>query len=259
MFLQIAKQKTLFTRGVGYGNLSAMMQAHVGKRIFIVDPRDPERMVLSSILGRLGYEVVAFAELDEFLARLPEKPHLVVLHAALEGATEKAFSLGSPECRVILVDLPPDTAHTFSGFVDATEHVLRGINVRMPEIVMVINDFISPPEGMVRRPPRIAGGYATEIRLANQCLQGHIYNISVTGAFLEIATPPEKDETMELSFQLPNNDEHFVCRAVSTWRVLPHESSAMRSPPGCGVRFLQLTPQQNALLEDLVEHKGRPE
>ncbi len=236
-----------------------MMQGHVGKRIFIADPRDPERMVLSSILGRLGYDVAAFATLDEFLHRLPEKPNLVVLHAALEGATDKALSLGSPECRVILVDLPPEAAHAFSGFVDATEHVLRGINVRVPEIVMIINDFISPPEGMVRRPPRIAGGYATEIRLPDQVLQGYIYNISVTGAFLETATPPERDEAMHLSFQLPNQSEPFACRAVSTWRVLPHESAAMRSPPGCGVRFLDLTPRQNAILEDLVERKGRTE
>lgn len=236
-----------------------MMQGHVGKRIFIADPRDPERMVLSSILGRLGYEVAAFATLEEFLQRLPEKPHLVVLHAELDGAADKAFSLGSPDCRVILVDLPPEAPHAFSGFVDATEHVLRGINVRVPEIVMVINDFISPPEGMVRRPPRIAGGYATEIRLRDQSLHGYIYNISVTGAFLEFATPPERDEIMELSCRLPNHDASFVCRAVSTWRVLPHESVAMRSPPGCGVRFLDLTPQQSAILEELVERRGRTE
>lgn len=236
-----------------------MMQAHVGKRIFIADPRDPERMVLSSILERLGYTVSAFAALGDFRERLSEKPHLVVLHASLEGAADLALTMGSAECRVILVDLPPEAVHAFSGFVDATEHVLRGINVRVPEIVMAINDFIAPPEGMIRRPPRIAGGYATEIHIANQVLQGYIYNISVTGAFLEIATPPERDETMEIAFRLPTHADPFTCKAVSTWRVLPNESSAMRSPPGCGVRFLDLTPQQSALLEDLVERKGRPE
>lgn len=236
-----------------------MTQGHYGKRIFIADPRDPERMVLSSILGRLGYEISAFSTLEEFLEHLEEKPRLVLLHAALEGAVDRALSLGSAECRVILVDLPPEGSHVFSGFVDATEHVLRGINVRVPEIVMVINDFISPPEGMIRRPPRVAGGYATELRLQGQTINGHIYNISVTGAFLEVSSPPERDERMDLHFQLPHTGELFCCQALSTWRVLPHESTAMRSPPGCGVRFLDLTPEQSALLEDFVERKGRVE
>ncbi len=242
-----------------------MTQGHHGKRIFIADPRDPERMVLSSILGRLGYDISAFSTMEEFTSRLQEvaqsgeAPRLVVIHAALEGAADRALGLGSAECRVILVDLPPEGSHVFSGFVDATEHVLRGINVRVPEIVMVINDFISPPEGMIRRPPRVAGGYATEIRLPDQTINGHIYNISVTGAFLELAAPPERDERMELRFQLPHTGETFHCHALSTWRVLPHESAAMRSPPGCGVRFLDLTPDQSGLLEDFVERKGRVE
>jgi len=236
-----------------------MTQGHLGKRIFIADPRDPERMVLSSILGRLGYEISSFSTIDEFMEHLNEKPRLVVLHALLEGASDRAMSLGSAECRVILVDLPPESSHAFSGFVDATEHVLRGINVRVPEIVMVINDFISPPEGMIRRPPRVAGGYATEIHLREQSMNGYIYNISATGAFLEIANPPERDETMQLKFQLPHTGEIFQCKGLSTWRVLPHESAAMRSPPGCGVRFLDLTPDQSTLLDDFVERKGRVE
>ncbi|PKN47594.1 MAG: hypothetical protein CVU59_02315 [Deltaproteobacteria bacterium HGW-Deltaproteobacteria-17] len=236
-----------------------MNQGHFGKRIFIADPRDPERMVLSSILGRLGYEISSFSNMDDFLEALTEQPRLVVMHAQLEGAADRALSLGSAECRVILVDLPPESSHAFSGFVDATEHVLRGINVRVPEIVMVINDFISPPEGMIRRPPRVAGGYATEIHLRDQVMMGHIYNISVTGAFLEIANPPERDETMLLKFQLPHTGEMFQCEGLSTWRVLPSESAAMRSPPGCGVRFLNLTADQSSLLDDFVERKGRLE
>ncbi len=238
-----------------------MMQGHFGKKIYIADPRDPERMVLSSILGRLGYDISSFSSLEPLREKLQEKPHLLVLHSLLEGAADLAMSLGSSECRVILVDLPMESAtHSFSGFVDATEHVLRGINVRVPEIVMVVNDFISPPEGMIRRQPRVAGGYATEIQLADERMMGHIYNLSASGAFLETANPPERDERMHLQFHLPNTtDEAFNCDALVTWRVLPHESAAMRSPPGCGVRFLNLSAAQTHLLEDFVERKGRSE
>ena len=227
------------------------------KQIIIADSREPEKMVLSSILGRLGYTVNKYSSVDEIMNNLDSNPNLIIINGSIEGAEHTAFSLGNEKCRVILLTPTHENAPDFTGFVDATEHILRGIGVTIPEIVMVVNDFISPVEGKgIKRQPRVPGGYGATIRFNDADIQGFIFNISSSGAFVEMSDPPPQKSIIDLEFSLPGHDNAFFFKSKVTWTVLPDESKAMRSPPGCGVFFMNMTEEQHLILEQFVNNKG---
>jgi PilZ domain len=228
------------------------------KIILIIDSNGPEKLVLSSILGRLGYKVVTGSTISDIEKHLPDCPNLVILNSAIKGADDKAFSIGTPQCRVILLAPPVENAPDFIGFIDATEHVLRGIGVTIPELVMVVNDFISPAPGKgIKRQPRVAGGYRVDVLKDGERQKAFIFNLSATGAFIELSNPPERTTVITLEFELPGIDQMFSFKSKVTWSVLPEESTAMRSPPGCGVYFMDISQEHHEILEKFVIHKGR--
>ncbi len=228
------------------------------KKILVLDDRGPEKMVMVSILGRLGYQVTADASLDSIKEHRAAAPNLVIINSGLDGSEEAALSIASQGCRVILLSPPHENAPDFRGFVDATEHLLRGIGVTIPEIVMVVNDFISPlPGKSIKRQPRVPGGYKVMVTEDGKVSEGFIFNLSATGAFVELSHPPDRQTQLDLEFHLPGHDVPFTFHSTVTWRVLPEESKAMRSPPGCGVFFMDMSPEERTTLEDFVNHKGR--
>jgi CheY-like chemotaxis protein len=226
------------------------------KTILIIDDRQPEKTVLTSILDRLGYTVLTFEDSVNLKENMENKPNLAILNSSLKEVNEMALSYGCSECRVLLLDPAPKTAPDFSGFVDVTEHILRGINVKVPEIIMIVNDFISPFSKVISRQPRIAGGYDIEVK-SDQIQHGQIFNISSTGAFIELVHPPVKGTELKLIFSLPGNENPYEIKSQVTWNVSPDESSTMRSPPGCGVRFLSIDEKQKAYLEKFVISGGK--
>ncbi|MBU1238292.1 PilZ domain-containing protein [Myxococcota bacterium] len=227
-------------------------------KILILDDRGPEKMVLASILGRLGYQVSSDSSLKSIRDHVTLSPHLVIINSGLESSEEAALSIASQGCRVILLSPPHENAPDFRGFVDATEHLLRGIGVTIPEIVMVVNDFISPlPGKSIKRQPRVSGGYKVDVIHDGVTVEGFIFNLSATGAFVELSHPPDRHTELTLEFHLPGHETLFSFKSMVTWRVLPEESKAMRSPPGCGVYFMNMSESEHATFEEFVIHKGR--
>ncbi|MBN2724236.1 MAG: PilZ domain-containing protein [Deltaproteobacteria bacterium] len=229
------------------------------KKILVADPRVPERTVLVSILTRLGYVVSTPETVSEAKLELKNSPDMMILSSSLEGAQEFALNIGSPELRVLMLDPPPDKAPDMAGFFDITEHILRGISVTVPEIIMLVNDFITSHSSgkTVKRQPRVAGGYGAEISYDEVETSGVIFNLSATGAFIELLSPPARGTIINVSFILPGRSDGFSLKAKVTWSVLPEESSFMRSPPGCGVYFYDLNDDNKEFLEEFVTHKGR--
>lgn len=229
------------------------------KKIAVADPRIPERTVLVSILNRLGYEVTTPETAPEIKLELRNQPNMIIVNTAIEGGGDLAINTGSSETRVLLLDSPPEQAPDIAGFFDITEHIIRGINVSVPEVVMLVNDFMaSHPTGKaIKRQPRVAGGFGTEVTCCGETSSGVIFNLSATGAFIELTSPPTRGQEIMCDFNLPGREDHFHLAAKVTWSVLPEESAAMRSPPGCGVYFTNLSPEDKDFLEEFVTHKGR--
>lgn len=72
-------------------------------------------------------------------------------------------------------------------------------------------------------------------------------DLSEGGAFLTTVTPPEIGEVVEVL--LPLNEDEFLClNAIVRW----HDVDSKLRPLGCGVEFIDLTPDSRADLQTLI-------
>ncbi|MDY0000292.1 MAG: PilZ domain-containing protein [Polyangia bacterium] len=229
------------------------------KSIIVADHRGPERTVLEAILKRLGYAVhtVETADsLDELLSA-GQSADLVILDSNLAGdrADDVARSISRPDRRVVLVDSRHRVGREMIGFIDLTENSFRGIGVRVPEIVFLVNDLLYSRSGVPRRKRRVYGGYPATYELQGEVIQGAIYNLSSEGAFIETVSPPDMKSEVKLRFALPGVGD-FTILARVTWRVKADETEGRRSPPGMGVQFTDTPPGDEEKIRTFVAAGG---
>jgi uncharacterized protein (TIGR02266 family) len=230
------------------------------KSILVADQRGPERAVLEAVLGRLGYNVTAVdsaAALREALE--PGPVDLIILGSTVAGeqADDMARSLSRPDRRVILVDSRPNVTRDMIGFIDLTEDAFRGIGVRVPEIVFLANDLLYSRSGIPRRKRRVYGGFPARFEYEGQTVRGSIYNLSAEGAFVETEEPPSTGSDVTVQFDLPTVGPFSVAARV-TWRVRPDQTQGLRSPPGMGVRFLNVPSGDEERIRSFVASGGHP-
>jgi len=110
-----------------------------------------------------------------------------------------------------------------------------------------------PRTGFTRIP------YAQRCRLTRggTSADGVLCNVSVLGIYVTIDPLPPVGETLEVSFTLPGGGEPITAPGVVTWQNPEEPGLAKMLPPGCGIRFESLRPQDRERIERLVsEYKG---
>jgi uncharacterized protein (TIGR02266 family) len=231
------------------------------KTIVVADHRGPERLVLEAVLKRLGYAVQPVENAAELEAALqgPVPVDLVILGSELygENADDVARAISRPERRVILVDATDRPTKEVVGFIDITENAIRGINVRVPEIVFLANDLLFARTGTPRRKRRIYGGYPARYEVGGEAVEASIYNLSAEGAFVETLSPPETGVAVQVRFELPGQGV-FALSGKVTWRVQSNETQGRRSPPGMGLHFVEMDPVSEEKIRAFVSMGGRP-
>jgi len=96
---------------------------------------------------------------------------------------------------------------------------------------------------------RIACGEACEVILGTQRHQALMWNLSVVGAYVVMAPPlPAPGEPLRLTFTLPGDRSPITCEARVRWQNAPSIFKGcgrvkLALPPGCGVEFTVLAPQ----------------
>lgn len=230
------------------------------KSILVADHRGPERSVLEAILKRLGYRVLAVETADVMHKTLDEESvDLVVFDSTLAGeqADDVARNLSRPDRRVILVDAQKRVERDMIGFIDLTEDAFRGIGVRVPEIVFLVNDLLYARSGIPRRKRRVYGGYPAHFEHEGETVQGALYNLSSEGAFIETVTPPSPQSRVRVHFELPALGA-FDFEARVTWCVETGQTEGRRSPPGMGVQFQDIDPADEEKIRAFVASGGHP-
>jgi CheY-like chemotaxis protein/Tfp pilus assembly protein PilZ len=235
--------------------------ARDNKTVLVADHRGPERQVLDSVLKRLGYSVLTVETAGELETALQGSTpvDLVILFSDLyrESADDMARSISRPDRRVILVESAERQGKEVVGFIDITENAIRGINVRVPEIVFLANDLLFARTGTPRRKRRIYGGFPARFEIAGETVEASIYNLSAEGAFIETLTPPESGVMLRVHFEL-SGPGAFALAGKVTWRVQSHETQGRRSPPGMGVHFVDVDPGDEEKIRAYVNSGGRP-
>lgn len=228
------------------------------KSILVADHPGPERAVLEAVLKRLGYRVTAVESSDGLRESLEPGPvDLIIMDSRISGdqADDVSRSLSRPDRRVILVDSRQRDNRDMIGFIDITEDAIRGIGVRVPEIVFLANDLLFSRSGTPRRKRRVYGGFPARFEFESKTVQGSIYNLSAEGAFVETVEPPSGGSDVTVHFTLPSVGPFDVAARV-TWRVRPDQTEGRRSPPGMGVQFIGLASEDEERIRAFVASGG---
>jgi Tfp pilus assembly protein PilZ len=82
--------------------------------------------------------------------------------------------------------------------------------------------------------------------------EAFIVNINVLGAYIALDLMPKLGQRVVCRFGLPGSEHEIEARAVVAWQN-PHQAHPVHSlPPGCGVKFEQLSPSDRERIEQLV-------
>jgi uncharacterized protein (TIGR02266 family) len=84
-------------------------------------------------------------------------------------------------------------------------------------------------------------------------LSGLICNLSALGAYVALEPIPPSGATVMLSFRLPRNVRPVRVESQVTWEN-PHQDNPIHGlPPGCGLRFLSLSPEDRRRIDGLID------
>jgi Tfp pilus assembly protein PilZ len=89
-------------------------------------------------------------------------------------------------------------------------------------------------------------------------VRGSVCNLSANGVFVAVHPIPEEGAAVIVGFRLPGLDDLFERVAKVAWRNLDGPSRVRALPPGCGLRFANLSDSDRARLAALIhEYSGQ--
>jgi Tfp pilus assembly protein PilZ len=114
------------------------------------------------------------------------------------------------------------------------------------------SELVQPnlPHAGPRRVPCVQRCYVTTRATRTETL---LCNISRLGAYVTIDPVPELGEAILLSFETPADGARLELSAVVAWRNPPERKGVDPLAPGCGVRFVDLSPDDERRLKILLE------
>ncbi len=105
------------------------------------------------------------------------------------------------------------------------------------------------PHSGFNRVPFVQSCAVTWDGLETTCL---VCNISILGVYLHLEAPVERHREVTLRFRLADDGPEIEAAAVVTWvNEMPAES-ATGLPPGCGLRFLRVAPEDLRRIAALI-------
>jgi len=140
-------------------------------------------------------------------------------------------------CGLRFVDIAPEDRHRIEELVEAFR--------REPEPLI---GLAQPTTGRVRipyvAPCTLVGGFGIS--------QGSTCNLSSHGIYAAVDRIPDVGETLEVSVRLPGRKDPFSISGTVTWQNLDRPDRRHALPPGCGIRFDDLSLQDEQDLSELV-------
>jgi len=145
--------------------------------------------------------------------------------------------------------LPPGCGLRFTSLAPADVRRLNDLVTRFRAAPRPLLERVEIQSEKVRIPyvaPCVVSG-AQGPRRANVC------NLSRDGVYVSLDEIPALGEAVIVAFRLPGQSEAFERIGVVAWRNPDGPERVHALPPGCGLRFVNLSAADRTLLADLVE------
>ena len=175
--------------------------------------------------------------------RLPDDGALVLAGARVSWVNDSpaehvtALPVG---CGLRFVSVAPDDVRRVAGLVQAFLTAPAGeaqVGVGLP------------PSGKVRIPFIAACEFAGD----QGKTEGSLCNLSTLGVYAALDRIPGLGERGRIRFPVPGRAQPFSARVTVAWSNPEFERRMLALPPGCGLRFEELNPFDQALLTRLVD------
>lgn len=243
------------------------MAASEPKHILVIEDSQVLREAIHELLAHEGFRVTAIgggAGARKVLEARAAEFHLIVvnLHLASPGEFDVLEWLRAQRARLPI----PILALTGPTRMALTVERLRGLEAAGVQDTRTLWDqlpyrvraLVSTREGDQRAAVRMPSGLPVNCRIGQTWVQGTIGNISRTGMFVKMGTPPASGQPVLVQFILPDIPRLFELRTRVVWSA---RADATATVPGMGLEFLDLDEagagQINAFVQLELEKFGR--
>ncbi len=144
--------------------------------------------------------------------------------------------------------LPPGCGLRFSAVDPGDAARIEAIVAEYAKVVPMGVGAKAPYSGHVRVPYV----HSCELVWGDALVSGVVCNLSGMGVYVTLEPLPEVGDHVTIAFLLPGDLQLFQCNATVTWQNPEQPQKVDSLPPGCGVRFDELSPEEAGRIERVV-------
>ncbi len=226
------------------------VRAPVGQ-VILAHPDRTQRIRLSSVLRRNGYDTHFAGTLDELETAIEKVDARAVLVSVELGYQEvvdrvnQATDPREPEAGVMpwILIAPEERLDELGASMPVNPPVkLFEASADAQGLTFLMNELLAPPPVGVRRSPRVLYGSPITFVPIDGTHQffGFTFNINLGGLYIRTLTSFPLQTKIEVSFSPPFGRGQVVATAQVVWRKQLGDTDGNASPAGMGLQFLDL-------------------
>lgn len=233
------------------------------KRILVVDGSENYRALVSKVLEDAGYEVAGAADGIEGLAKakamLPDL-HLIILdlnlpkRKGIEVIREvRESDPGRGVGIVVVAEFLSDHMKQVLSEFGVTAFVNKYFALR--DVLYQVDASLFPQHKDSRNSPRKLVNLPVNYWIGSELYLNQCYDLSTEGMFIVMTEdePPEIGTRLIVRFWLPFSEKLISSEGEVKWRNRFGDAIKLTHPPGIGVQFTELPPEERKLIKEFLD------
>jgi uncharacterized protein (TIGR02266 family) len=106
-----------------------------------------------------------------------------------------------------------------------------------------------------REGERVSGKISISFKKAGDLFKSYITNFGEGGLFIHTEKNLPVGSLLDLEFSLPDSNQAIKTKGIVVW-TRPQEMSTKKMPPGMGVKFIDMDPNDKKLIKDYLAKFG---
>lgn len=232
------------------------------KHLVVADDSAAYRSVLEKVLSDAGYRVSPVSDGEALLEKLTaELPSIDLLVLELNLARVRAIDVlrkvrEDPAGRGLPVLVMTDflSEHLKQVLADlGVEHCVNKYHA-LRNMLYQVDAILFATDDNQRRSLRRLSNLPVNYWVGEDLHLQYCFDLSADGMFIIVTedAPPPVGTRLALRFWLPSSDKLVATPANVVWLNTPGEGLRISHPPGMGVRFVDLDPEDRRLIEGFV-------
>jgi uncharacterized protein (TIGR02266 family) len=102
---------------------------------------------------------------------------------------------------------------------------------------------------------RVSGKISVSFKKARDFFKAYIDNLGEGGLFIHTTKNLPVGSLLDLEFSLPDSNQAITTKGKVVW-IRPQDMSTEKMPPGMGIQFIDMNPNDNELLKHYIAKYG---